>query len=341
MNPVKTIRINEGAIDYIFTIYQEIEALLPNTDKLESALLAALKVLCRVYQRVDFHVLHTPREWRLVFTVSPCSDSRSISTNLAISSTQYLTTGSSELGGIVSGFVSRSINELLGNQKWKITRRDNDAYTYLVEVIGGLEYIRFEIDDIRTVSIESDEISFDLRPAQIRVQRWIEISAEVERGACQISHNNLMINGLKLDVFTLGFYNYTHATRFTIKPNIISGSMRQQGEIVTFETAPIQERANKETARNVAMIQESINRNFRNTAPVREFLNEIANTSGRNLTEELEDYFPREATNTGYLKRNSAINNKTCKYFNQSAYLKCAVNPSGTCEGCKDYERNQ
>lgn len=319
MNPIKTIRINEGAIDYVFTIYQQIEAPLPSTRKLESALLTALKVLWGGYQHINFYVLHIPREWRLVFTLSPCSDSRSISTNLSISSTEYLTTGSGELGGIIAAFVRNSVNELLGNQRWKIRRLHNSARPYLIEITKGLEYLRFEADDFRTVSTESDEISFELSPVQIKVQRWIEISAQIERGACQISHNNLMINGLKFDVFILGFYNYAHATSFTIKPNIISGSMQQQGEIITFQTAPIQERANRETDQHVA--HERNNRSSREEAII--------------------DYARRMGLITSQGNRpESAINDKVCKYFNGGAYLKCAVNPTGACEGCKEYEPN-
>ncbi|MBW4598995.1 MAG: hypothetical protein KME29_05105 [Calothrix sp. FI2-JRJ7] len=306
MFPVKTIRINEGAIDYIFTVYQEIEAPLPSTDKLESALLTALRMLWGSYRRINFYVLHTPRGWRLVFTISPCSESRSISTNLVISSTEYITTGSSELGGIIAAFVSRSINELLGNQRWKITRRGNGAYTYLVEVIGGLEYIRFETDDIRTV-IEYSEVSFSWRQAPVREQTWIEITATIEPSACQVSHNNLVINGLKLDAFTLGFFSYSHVIGFTIKPNIISGTIRHEpGDIITFETAPLSERA-------VSL----------ENAPLSSFpLN------------------PEGLSNFAPFSQKSAIDNKSCKYFNGSAYLKCAVNPKGACEGCKDYEPN-
>jgi Family of unknown function (DUF6464) len=35
-----------------------------------------------------------------------------------------------------------------------------------------------------------------------------------------------------------------------------------------------------------------------------------------------------------------SIHNDACKYFNGGNYLRCAVNPHGSCEGCQDYEHS-
>jgi hypothetical protein len=44
------------------------------------------------------------------------------------------------------------------------------------------------------------------------------------------------------------------------------------------------------------------------------------------------------ALNNGCQKPHS-IGDVTCKWNARSPYLRCAINPSGECQGCKDYEK--
>lgn len=37
--------------------------------------------------------------------------------------------------------------------------------------------------------------------------------------------------------------------------------------------------------------------------------------------------------------KNQPIGDVSCKFNAQSPHLRCAINPKGSCEGCKDYEK--
>ncbi len=62
---------------------------------------------------------------------------------------------------------------------------------------------------------------------------------------------------------------------------------------------------------------------------VRRIRERIAN---RPLDWELEHNFPDEEVYLSY------IGNPRCRFNAHSPYLRCAINPSGPCENCPDYQ---
>lgn len=321
MNPTKTIRISNGTINYTFTVYQQTEERLPGADKLEDIMLAVFEELRRHYHEVNFHVEYfhenLSRQWRLFFQIRNTQYStQRIAVSTWINHIQYLKIRAFELSAYVVTDVRRKMHAFIGAQRWRISPQDS------VIIIGNNERtISFTADSFKCER-ECIEHSLMGYAMDNRVLRNVsaEITARFHMSECEINDavGHFSLKGLDLEIKRAS-YRYTggFVIEVALSPNINCHSVALDTEGIIFETRPherpfietvVYERVGIETS---AFVGNSI----------------MGTATERTLRRRESEAIIRQATN-----------DNSCKYFNGGTYLRCAVNPAGTCDGCKDYE---
>lgn len=332
MNPTKTIRISNGATNYTFTIYQQTEERLPDTDKLEVITTIVWTELRRRYHEVTFQVEYFyenhRRQWRLFFHIRNTRDSAQlIAVGVWIEHVEYLRNSVSHLSNFILADIRDKMRAFMERQRWKVTSRRTARMcnSYEIEITYQSQRHCFEA---RSVTMHNEYVDVTTTAnfaGQTLANNWLEIEADILNDYCNFTNGYIHINDIEMFAFVLNYWEYNEIINFRIKPNIVPRSFSQENDIIYFESYPIPERARLEPRPVHTRLQDEREHNNR-SARIRETM----------------DYARRMGLITSQGNRpESAINDKVCKYFNGGAYLKCAVNPTGTCDGCKDYKPNE
>lgn len=210
-------------------------------------------------------------------------------------------------------------------QLWKITSRriNRLSYRHEVEITHQSQRLFFGATSFRIHNESVDVATYgSCFVEQVVINNWVEIEANFDCLSCNHIHGCVNIDNLELNAFVLDYHEYNQIINFIIQPNIVPKTFRGRGDTTIFEAYSVPESARIHRPR---------------VTVGDEYTFMFSDSNRGRVWQEIRRSIAREVDNIDSFTT-STISNKTCKYFNESAYLKCAVNPSGACEGCKDYE---
>lgn len=260
-------------------------------------------------------------EWRLNFIFLPVGSEQRIDIPYAIAAPELYRLNAERIASHVSDYILAAARRLVPRQTWRIHRRlieigNLSEYRYNVRVSVNREQRSFRarsvmvnIDEPICIGIDSSVDAENVPSFVFTQNQWIEIEAELDSGYCEVSNHGIIINNLLLNAYTLGYFDYGETLDFRIKPNIILESLLVDGDRITFEALPV-------NTHSIPRDLFSINRH-----------------------DAITDFYRRRVADGCKATAPSLpIYNQKCKYFNGGDYLRCAANPDGACNTCKDFE---